>query len=272
MLRRPPGLTLFPYTTLFRSALEDVQYVLAAPFDQIFLEDRDGPRRRNAVVLRERVDRIDEHKGPLGSPVVDEVVGGLEFRQVEAQRDLEEIAFHLATSDRLGLVILAFLPLLELPLELVEREPRDFRRPLRLRTRLEARGLDPILEPRELAVQRFVGDAGAQVMGGGHLAEFLRELEGERRLPGSRGPFHDEGVPSGRVEELDDLARDATDRWRHGTGSKQRGRIYIGCRRVVICEPERLPRFDRSQFRSGPQNPEKDPRMRTTHATTKRHA
>src|SRR5437016_10892513 len=73
MLRRPPGLTLFPYTTLFRSALEDVQYVLAAPFDEIFLEDRDEPRRGDAVVLREGIDRIDEHEGPLGSPVVHEV-------------------------------------------------------------------------------------------------------------------------------------------------------------------------------------------------------
>src|SRR2546425_1476390 len=224
------------------AALEDVQYVLAAPFDEIFLEDRDEPRRGDAVVLREGIDRIDEHEGPLGSPVVHEVVGGLELRQIETEGDLEEIAFHLATPDRLGFLILAFLPLLELPFELVEREPRDFRRPLRFRTRLKARGLDPILEPRELAVQRFVGDTGAQVMGGGHLAEFLRELEGERRLPGSRGPFHDEGVPSGGVEELDDLARDATDRGRHGTGSKQRARLYISFRRVVICEPVSLHR------------------------------
>src|SRR5207245_9691891 len=126
--------------------------------------------------------------------------------------------------------------------ELVEREPRDFRRPLRLRTRLEARGLDPILDPRELAVQRFVGDAGAQVMGGGHLAEFLRELEGERRLPCARGAFDDEGVPSGGVEELDDLARDATDRGRHGTASKQRARLYISFRRLAICEPVSLRR------------------------------
>src|SRR3989441_2364686 len=47
------------------AALEDVQHVLVTPFDEIFLEDRDEPRRGDAVMLRERGNRIDEHEGSL---------------------------------------------------------------------------------------------------------------------------------------------------------------------------------------------------------------
>ena len=109
------------------AALEDVRDVLLAPFHEVFLEDRDQPPRRDAVVLREGVDRVDQHEGALRDPVVDEVVGRLELGQVESEGDLEEVSLHLAAPDRLGLLVFALLSLFELPLELVQGMPRDLR-------------------------------------------------------------------------------------------------------------------------------------------------
>src|SRR5207245_11210066 len=130
---RPPAAVPDVIESCPPAAPEDVPSVLAAPFDEIFLEDRDEPRRGDAVVLREGIDRIDEHEGPLGSPVVHEVVGGLELRQIEAEGDLEEIAFHLATPDRPGFLLLSFLPLLEPPFQLADRAPPAFPRWSRFR-------------------------------------------------------------------------------------------------------------------------------------------
>src|SRR3989454_6577743 len=178
MIRRPPRSTLFPYTTLFRSS-----------------------PRGDAVVLREGVDRVDQHERALRNAVVDEVVCGLEFGQVEPQRDLEEVSLHLAAPDRLRLLVFALLSLFELPLELVQGMPRDLRVVRGLRARLEDRRLDPVPQPCELAIEGLVRDAGAEIMGGRDLTQRFGELQGERRLTGAGGGLHDEGVGSPGGEE-----------------------------------------------------------------------
>src|SRR2546426_299195 len=210
------------------AAFEDVQDVLLAPFHEVFLEDGDEPPRGDAVVLREGVDRVDEDERALRDTVVDEGVRVLELRQVEAEGDLQEVSFDLPGPDRLRILVFALLAFLELPLELVEGMPRDLRVVRSLRARLEDFRLDPVLQPGELAVQRLVRDAGAEIVGGRDLAERFGQLQGERRLPSAGRGLHDEAVPTGRVEELDDLSRNTTGGGRHGTASKQRGRIYIG--------------------------------------------
>src|SRR5258708_24342869 len=57
MIRRPPRSTLFPYTTLFRSWMEDnrdrYQAVLIQPFRRL---------------LEEKVERSEEHTSELQSP------------------------------------------------------------------------------------------------------------------------------------------------------------------------------------------------------------
>src|SRR2546422_2301367 len=154
------------------------------------------------------------------------------------QADHEEVSLHLAAPDRLGLLVFALLAFLELPLELVQGMPRDLRIVRGLRTRLQDRRLDPVLQPCELAVEGLVRDAGAEVVGGRDLAQSLSQLQGERRLTGAGGTLRDKGVPSRGIEELHNLAGNATGGRRHGTASKQRGRIYIGFPRVVIRERE----------------------------------
>src|SRR5207247_10299349 len=67
------------------TALEDVEDVLLAAFHEIFLEDGDEARRRDAVVFRQRVDRIDQHEGSLRDAIIDEVVRILELRQIEPE-------------------------------------------------------------------------------------------------------------------------------------------------------------------------------------------
>src|SRR3712207_8137638 len=59
MIRRPPRSTLFPYTTLFRSDVEDVQELLeavAARAEQVLLR-HDAVRERQ----RPRVRRVPAH-------------------------------------------------------------------------------------------------------------------------------------------------------------------------------------------------------------------
>src|SRR5436305_2932873 len=57
MIRRPPRSTLFPYTTLFRSALPGPGRAAAAG----------GPRRRRDRHRGPRVDRSEEHTSELQS-------------------------------------------------------------------------------------------------------------------------------------------------------------------------------------------------------------
>src|SRR3712207_7906548 len=75
MIRRPPGSTLFPYTTLFRSALDEPHVAVGAGRDpdraaaqlrQGILGDR---RRRRGGGERERAraDRSEEHTSELQS-------------------------------------------------------------------------------------------------------------------------------------------------------------------------------------------------------------
>src|SRR2546430_7136637 len=58
MIRRPPRSTLFPYTTLFRSEVEALQYQYQYPCLVIGREQRRGDRR---------TDRSEEHTSELQS-------------------------------------------------------------------------------------------------------------------------------------------------------------------------------------------------------------
>src|SRR5205807_4944369 len=57
MIRRPPGSTLFPYTTLFRSGL--AQFRLAA---------RGAPEAERVAAMRLHGERSEEHTSELQSP------------------------------------------------------------------------------------------------------------------------------------------------------------------------------------------------------------
>src|SRR5207244_11336050 len=62
MLRRPPRSTLFPYTTLFRSAI-DLDVVEA-----VVLAAQGGARHARGDDLRHGLDRSEEHTSELQSP------------------------------------------------------------------------------------------------------------------------------------------------------------------------------------------------------------
>src|SRR2546422_5426210 len=69
MIRRPPRSTLFPYTTLFRSPVDDQ---LADPQDREGHERADGPQHENrhgvaAVGLVHELQRSEEHTSELQS-------------------------------------------------------------------------------------------------------------------------------------------------------------------------------------------------------------
>src|SRR5207249_4635957 len=98
-----------------------------------------------------------------------------------------------------------------------------------------------------------IRDAGAEVVRSRDLAERFGQLQGEGRLSCASRALHDQGVPTRRVEELDNLSRNATGGTWHGTASKQRGRIYIGFPRVVIREREL--RYPRGHVRSSGSEP-----------------
>src|SRR5256885_8852244 len=63
MIRRPPRSTLFPYTTLFRSALRNT-YSLATPASPMKMA---VPRKIHPIGLRDR-RRSEEHTSELQSP------------------------------------------------------------------------------------------------------------------------------------------------------------------------------------------------------------
>src|SRR5690348_18019965 len=72
MILRPPRSTLFPYTTLFRSARRDDRHALLAdaidfrwPFRRDHVRDRRQPHRRVHAGRR----RSEEHTSELQSPV-----------------------------------------------------------------------------------------------------------------------------------------------------------------------------------------------------------
>src|SRR5256885_11010411 len=77
MIRRPPRSTLFPYTTLFRSLVDDL--VLAVGLD---LEDRELPVQR-VVRLRREAERAAE------DPVPDHDVLHLRDRSEEHTSELQ---------------------------------------------------------------------------------------------------------------------------------------------------------------------------------------
>ena len=76
-------------------------------------------------MLAQRIDGIDEDERPFREPPVHELVRGLEFREVEPERDFQEVPLHLAAADRLRLLVIALLPFHQLPLQLVEGVARD---------------------------------------------------------------------------------------------------------------------------------------------------
>src|SRR2546422_4652925 len=67
MIRRPPRSTLFPYTTLFRSAVDDVAFLVRLQH----LLPRVGLRllqtERDALALAVDVERSEEHTSELQS-------------------------------------------------------------------------------------------------------------------------------------------------------------------------------------------------------------
>src|SRR5436853_815119 len=220
------------------AALQDVQDVLPTCLNEVLLQDGDQARRGNPIVLSERIDGIDQDEGPFRKPLVDELVRGLELREIESEGDFEEATFHLAASDRFGLRIVTLLALHDLAFQLVEGRPRDLGLGAHFAPALQSRRLEAFLQPDELAEQRLVRYAGTEVMGRRDLAELLRQLKGERRLAGARWPFRDERVSARRIEDLDDLAGDSTD-WGHpGTGSTLARPLYIRSRAASIREPD----------------------------------
>src|SRR2546429_3848058 len=71
MIRRPPRSTLFPYTTLFRSAIEGVVTMLhwtqAECRRRLLLDPRRENRRARPPPLDERTGRSEEHTSELQS-------------------------------------------------------------------------------------------------------------------------------------------------------------------------------------------------------------
>src|SRR2546427_7198267 len=67
MIRRPPRSTLFPYTTLFRSAHHDIADRLAGARHQVPVLARQAPEHIDAVGRLPREDRSEEHTSELQS-------------------------------------------------------------------------------------------------------------------------------------------------------------------------------------------------------------
>src|SRR3712207_7898754 len=63
MIRRPPRSTLFPYTTLFRSEQEGVQFVL------LWFTDLEGHLKSFAITPAELEDALDDGMGFDGSSI-----------------------------------------------------------------------------------------------------------------------------------------------------------------------------------------------------------
>src|SRR3989454_5936940 len=80
MIRRPPRSTLFPYTTLFRSALDDAQWLDNATLAALPALARDSARRRVLLVLGvargapEGGERFDVLRARLGRDLEGSVV------------------------------------------------------------------------------------------------------------------------------------------------------------------------------------------------------
>src|SRR5256885_8132387 len=74
MIRRPPRSTLFPYTTLFRSSVQEIEDAIeAATRGRVVGEIFEGERRFDLVVRlaqadAEPHDRSEEHTSELQSP------------------------------------------------------------------------------------------------------------------------------------------------------------------------------------------------------------
>src|SRR5256712_13391954 len=85
-----------------------------------------------------------------------------------------------------------------------------------------------------MGIKRLTGNPGGEVVGCVALSQGLSQLQRERPLSRAGPGFCGERVAAGGVEEFHNLAWNATGGWRHGTASKQRGRIYIGFRADVI--------------------------------------
>src|SRR5947208_8426700 len=69
MIRRPPRSTLFPYTTLFRSALPVPGFRgRHRPLDAAHIGEREEGGKRGALPYMRRVQRSEEHTSELQSP------------------------------------------------------------------------------------------------------------------------------------------------------------------------------------------------------------
>src|SRR5690348_17535006 len=72
MLRRPPRSTLFPYTTLFRSAESEVFLRVTSTDDDERMPPPKSGRKLSAAqveTLKRWIDRSEEHTSELQSPV-----------------------------------------------------------------------------------------------------------------------------------------------------------------------------------------------------------
>src|SRR5438552_10873117 len=67
MIRRPPRSTLFPYTTLFRSARQ-VVHERVVVVDEQYHGSRAAIRPRAMILLIDNYDRSEEHTSELQSP------------------------------------------------------------------------------------------------------------------------------------------------------------------------------------------------------------
>src|SRR2546425_8470768 len=67
MIRRPPRSTLFPYTTLFRSRVENAPARCRAPVGSLRGTSRSPRRRPSASIAPRRRSRSEEHTSELQS-------------------------------------------------------------------------------------------------------------------------------------------------------------------------------------------------------------
>src|SRR5258708_16120005 len=101
MIRRPPRSTLFPYTTLFRSAflrVRDPGLVVRLERDVSGEDHPDAPPERDLALAVRRENRSEEHTSELQSP--DHLVCRLllEKKKKHSQNNTAELTTHSKSS------------------------------------------------------------------------------------------------------------------------------------------------------------------------------
>src|SRR2546430_11930941 len=93
MIRRPPRSTLFPYTTLFRSALRQVEADLAQADLRLHVADRVGERQRVVVARAQDVER--------------QALGGADRKSTRLNSSHSQISYAVFCLKKKKLIILA---------------------------------------------------------------------------------------------------------------------------------------------------------------------